>query len=73
MVHESASEMGEVIRAMKGACTPWIPEYRVKVFNGNCIEATDHRLEILRKIGSAPLPGKSLVIYEPALSRWSGL
>ena len=67
LVHETASEMGEAIRAMKGACAPWIPGYRVKVFDGNCIEATDHRLEVLRENGSAPLPGKSLVIYEPEL------
>lgn len=67
LVHETASEMEEAIRAMEGTCEPLIPGYRVKMLDGNCIEATEHRLEVLRKIGSAPLPGKSLVIYEPEL------
>ena len=34
---------------------------------GNCIEATDHRLEVLRENKSTALPGKSLVIYKPEL------
>ena len=67
LVRETASQMAEPIRAMKGTCAPWLPGYRVKVLDGNCIEATDHRLNVLRENGSAALPGKSLVIYEPEL------
>jgi len=37
------------------------------VLDGNCIEATEHRLKPLRGIASGALPGKSLVIYEPEL------
>jgi hypothetical protein len=39
--------------------------YRVKVLDGNSIEATHHRIEPLRGIGAGALPGKSLLIYEP--------
>ncbi len=67
LVRETASQKEAAIRIMKGTCAPWIPGYRVKVLDGNCIEATDHRLAVLRDNGSAPLPGKSLVIYEPEL------
>jgi len=35
--------------------------------DGNCIEATHHRIKPLRGIGAGALPGKSLVIYEPEL------
>ena len=37
------------------------------MLDGNCIEATEHRIEELREIGGGALPGKSLVIYEPEL------
>ena len=67
LVRDTASQMEEAIRAMDGTCTPLIPGYRCKMLDGNCIEATDHRLEVLRENGSAALPGKSLVIYDPEL------
>ena len=67
LVRETAKQMGESVRGMNGACTPWLPGYRIKVLDGNCIEATEHRLEALREIGGGALPGKSLVIYEPEL------
>ena len=50
--------MGESARDMNGACTPWLPGYRIKVLDGNCIEATAHRIKPLRKIGGGALPGK---------------
>ena len=67
LVRETAEQMGESARDMNGTCIPWLPGYRVKVLDGNCIEATEHRLEALRETGSGALPGKSLVIYEPEL------
>ena len=67
LVVETAQQLGASVYAMKGACTPWLPGYRVKVLDGNCIEATEHRLEPLRRVGGGALPGKSLVIYEPEL------
>jgi hypothetical protein len=39
----------------------------VKLIDGNCIEASDHRLQELRTIAAGALPGKSLVIYDPVL------
>ena len=67
LVGATAEQMGEAVRAMNGTCTPWLPGYRVKVLDGNCIEATEHRLKPLRGMASGALPGKSLVIYEPQL------
>jgi len=67
LVGATAEQMGEAVRAMNGTRTPWLPGYRVKVLDGNWIEATEHRLKPLRGIPSGALPGKSLVIYEPEL------
>ena len=40
--------------------------YRVKIVDGNCLAASEHRLKALREATGRALPGKSLVVYEPA-------
>jgi hypothetical protein len=67
LVGDTAEQLGAAVRQMNGACLPWLPGYRVKVLDGNCIEATAHRLEVLRTTSAGALPGKSLVVYEPEL------
>jgi hypothetical protein len=67
LVRDTAAQLGEAVHGLNGACTPWLAGYRVKVLDGNCIEATHHRLEPLRGTAAGALPGKSLVIYEPQL------
>ena len=44
----------------------WLPGYRVKIIDGNCIAASERRLKALREVQGGALPGKSLVVYEPA-------
>jgi Transposase DDE domain len=44
-----------------------LPGYRVKILDGNCLAATEHRLDELRFTNAGPLPGKSLVVLDPAL------
>ena len=39
----------------------------MKVLDGNCIAATEHRLQVLRTTAAGPLPGKALVVYDPAV------
>jgi len=67
LVKETAEQLGESVHGLGGTRTPWLPGHRVKVLDGNCIEATDHRIAQLREIAAGALPGKSLVIYEPEL------
>jgi len=67
LVGETAEQMGESVRTMNGTRTPWLAGYRTKVLDGNCLEATEHRIKALRDTGAGALPGKSLVIYEPEL------
>ena len=43
-----------------------VARYRVKIIDGNCLEASDRRLKALREVQGGALPGKSLVVYEPA-------
>ena len=55
-----------MIEHLDGACAPWLPGYRVKIIDGNGIEASDRRLKPLREVQGGALPGKSLVVYAPA-------
>lgn len=67
IVRETAVELSEAIVKLKGARRPLLPGYRVKILDGNCIEASEHRLKVLRKTSAGALPGKSLVVYDPSL------
>jgi hypothetical protein len=67
LVEDTANELGKIITELGGECAPLLPGFRVKMLDGNCIEATEHRLEVLRHTAAGALPGKSLVVYDPAL------
>jgi hypothetical protein len=67
LVREVGREVGALIEQIGGACQPWLAGVRVRVVDGNCIAATQHRLKELRQIAAPPLPGKSIVLYDPAL------
>lgn len=66
LVRYSAREFGPLIAHLHGERTPWLAGYRIKIIDGNCIESTEHRLKVLRDVQAGALPGKSLVVYEPA-------
>ena len=55
-----------LIEPLDGTRISWLPGYRVKSIDGNCLEARERRLKALREVQGGPLPGKSLVVYEPA-------
>ncbi|HEY5864703.1 MAG TPA: transposase [Candidatus Tectomicrobia bacterium] len=62
---DSAAELAPLIEQLDGARAPWLPGYRVKIIDGNCLAASDRRLQALHEVQAGPLPGKSLVVYEP--------
>ena len=67
LVRDTAEQLSRVVEDVKGVCRPWLAGYRVKVLDGNCLEATEHRLKVLRTTAAGPLPGKSLVVYDPSV------
>ena len=67
LVRDQAQQAEALIDALEGARRPWLPGYRVKILDGNCLEASERRLKEQRRLSAAPLPGKSLVVYDPAL------
>ena len=48
-VRYSAREFAPLIAQMAGACAPSLDGYRVKIVDGNCLAASEHRLQILRE------------------------
>ena len=65
LVRYSAREFAPLIKHMGGERVPWLEGYRVKIVDGNCLEASEHRIKELREATGRALPGKSLVVYEP--------
>ncbi len=76
LVREIASQLEATIRHLNATLPNLLPGYRVKILDGNAIcasqqrfaiAASEHRLKVLRQVGSAPLPGQSLVVLDPSL------
>jgi len=67
LVRQTAKTVAPLIEELGGTHAPIFPGYRVKILDGNCVEATEHRLKELREVAAGALPGKSLVVYEPEL------
>ncbi len=67
LVRYAAGQAIPIIEKLGGAVKPLLPGLRVKMLDGNCIEATHHRIKELRDTAAGALPGKSLVVYDPSL------
>ena len=67
LVRYAAGEVIPVIAKLGGSAKPLLPGFHVKLLDGNCIEATEHRIKELRTIAAGALPGKSLVVFDPSL------
>ncbi len=65
LVRYIAGEAEGLLEQVGGTLPALLPGYRVNFLDGNCIEATEHRLEELRKTNAGALPGKTLVIFDP--------
>lgn len=65
LVRRTAQRMAEVMQALRVRWPSPIPGFRVRILDGNHHPASDHRLRKLRSVAAAPLPGTSLVVYNP--------
>ncbi|MDP2780379.1 MAG: hypothetical protein Q8O80_08225, partial [Devosia sp.] len=67
LVRYAAQQVQPVIEKLGGTIRSPLPGLRIKLLDGNCIEKSQHRIQELRFISAGPLPGKSLVVYDPLL------
>ena len=67
LLRETATELESLIQQMGGSSPPLLAGYETRILDGNALAATEHRLAVLQTVAAAPLPGKSLVVLDPAL------
>ena len=65
LVRYAAQQVEPIITKLGGTNRDPLPGLQIKLLDGNCIEKSQHRIEELRSIAAGPLPGKSLVVYDP--------
>lgn len=65
VVNQTAARMMDVIDQLGAGNEPLLRGYRCKIVDGNHLRHTDSRIGELRECNVAPLPGKSLVVYDP--------
>lgn len=67
LVRHAADRAAEAIRTMRAEHPSLLPGsgYRIRMIDGHHPAATEHRLDVLRTVGDAPLPGKTVAIYDP--------
>ena len=65
LLRDTASQMRAIIDELGGTGEPLLPGYRTKIVDGNHLRRTDRRISELRGLNAAPLPGQSLVVYDP--------
>lgn len=66
LVRYSAQESRAVMETLESSQPSPLPGYVVKILDGNALATTEHRLKALRPLRAGALPGKAVVVYEPA-------
>jgi hypothetical protein len=64
LVRRPAAQLSQVVDALHGR-PPKLRGYRTRIIDGNKLTSTDHRLKVLRKTKSGPLPGMALAVLDP--------
>jgi Transposase DDE domain len=67
LVRYIAGEAETLLNHVGGTHLDLLPGYRVQFLDGNSIEGTEHRLDVLRGTNAGALPGKALVVFDPRL------
>jgi hypothetical protein len=62
-----SARQSRLSRSSAANCQVPLPGKRIKLLDGNCIEKTQRRIEELRSLAAGPLPGKSLVVFDPVM------
>lgn len=64
LVRDSFREASAVLAKLGVVETSWVHGRRVKILDGNHLQASEHRIAELRAIWDAPLPGTALVVWD---------
>jgi hypothetical protein len=67
LVRHTAAQLQPVLGQLGGTLPQPIPGYTMRILDGNHLAATQHRLKETRANSAAPLPGQSLVVFDPTV------
>jgi hypothetical protein len=67
LVRYAVGQAEPLVKKLCGKLPSPLPGKRIKLLDGNCIEKTQRRIEELRSLAAGPLPGKSLVVFDPVM------
>ncbi len=65
LVRQSYRQTVEICKDIGCVSHHCLPGYTTRILDGNWLSGTEHRLKETRRSTAAPLPGKSLVVYDP--------
>lgn len=67
LVRRPAQTLVEVVDVLRSLTKrkPKLAGYRTRILDGNHLTSTEHRLEVLRRTRSGPLPGQVLAVLDP--------
>lgn len=65
LVRYSAQTLKPVTEQLGGKLPQLLPGYTLRILDGNYLAPTEHRLEVLKTVGGAAMPGMSLVVLDP--------
>jgi hypothetical protein len=64
LVSRTATKMSAIVDELYKPAMP-LPGYRLRILDGFCFAATEHRIKETRSLKSGPLPGKALAVLDP--------
>lgn len=65
LVLTSYEQVVEIRRELGGVAQHDVPGYTTRILDGNHLSKTEHRIQEARTNNAGPLPGKSLVVFDP--------
>lgn len=65
MTATTAADLADVMKQMRVRPQAPLPGYDVRILDGNYLSGTEHRLQELRTLGAAALPGMTLCLFDP--------
>lgn len=64
MVRDSFAVAHNLMGELNAYDRSWVPGKRVKILDGNYLQATERRIAELRTMWDSPLPGRALVVWD---------
>lgn len=65
IVHHSYEQIVAINREIGSVALNDLPGYKTRILDGNHLAKTEHRIKETRDLIAGPLPGKSLVVFDP--------